>query len=118
MSIPTPAASDARLRAIARGKEEDRHWFAFNPGRNYRVRAALPDEAPPLDGMLPFILLKQVRPGARLRVCIYADQPPPGAVPELWAEQAWEAAMSRDPKTARRFAEAEAEILAGEAPHG
>jgi hypothetical protein len=105
--------SDAQRKANEQGKEVDRHWFLMNPGRNYCVRPALPDEAPACRGLVPCLVINQVRPGARLRVCIYADRPPPRDFPELAAEREWERAMERDPETARRFAQAEAEILEG-----
>lgn len=115
--IPAPPTSESQRRANAQGKEVDRHWFLMNPGRNHYVRAALPDEARDVPGLVPCLIIKQVRSGARLRVCVYAEQPPPRDVPELAAEHAWEAAMQRDPETARDFAAAEARLLE-EPDHG
>jgi hypothetical protein len=80
-----------QMQAVEKASNADRRWFAEHPGRNHRMRRPAFGEAPAHPDMLTFILVKQVRPGFRLRTAIYADTPPPGEADEaaaacLWAE--------------------------------
>jgi hypothetical protein len=60
-------------KAIGRAAEDDRRWFDGNPGRQYRVRPAIPGEFnEPLSNNLPEgcawrTIVVQMQPGVRAR---------------------------------------------------
>ena len=74
-SDPLEVAAAKRANAI------DQAWFRRHPTRAYRVRAPVPNEFPdfcrPAVGTERLVVLvKQVRPGTRLRCPLWADQWP------------------------------------------
>jgi hypothetical protein len=53
--------------------DDDRQWFKNNPGRQHRIMPPLPGElvispAPPRPDHELIVVVREVRPGARLRV--------------------------------------------------
>ena len=72
-----------RLGAHDLASADDRAWFAKNQGRNYRIRRAFMGEGRMHPDMLAFIAIKQVAPGARVRVGFFR----PGPTPETEAPE-------------------------------
>jgi hypothetical protein len=80
------------------GSDDDRRWFRARPHRKHRVRAAYPDEFPD-DRVGLWTIVRQVRPGVRLRVVAELTGPPkPG---EGDARRLFEQAASRYSLVAR-----------------
>ncbi len=71
-------------------KSDDREWFAANPGRAHRLRPCFPgerggdaepwDEVPPPVGRELLVLVRQIEPGKRVRICV--DRPPDAPIPD------------------------------------
>lgn len=98
-----PAPWDEWLAPLARNpasapsafQEDDRRWFEANPGRRHRVRPFDPAEAPPGHPVPPrpagwrnFTIVRQVKPGHRIRVVFAAEGEP--ATGERAAERLFE----------------------------
>ncbi|MEO3475779.1 hypothetical protein AAFN86_28265 [Roseomonas sp. CAU 1739] len=59
--------SVAQIRGGVKASDGDRAWFAAHPGRNYRLRRAGFHQVALHPDLLTFVVVKQVRPGARVR---------------------------------------------------
>jgi hypothetical protein len=87
----------------------DRNFFERRPDRSYRIRRCFrqeieinqlmsPEMRKPLPGLTWFTLVRQIAPGARLRIFI---QGPPDAetdLPEAAVEELWNAKAAAMPK--------------------
>jgi hypothetical protein len=82
---PQAVAAEANPASapLAAFQEDDRHWFADHPGRCHRVRPFDPAEAPPghpvparPPGWRNFTIVRQVKPGHRIRVVFAAEGEP------------------------------------------
>jgi hypothetical protein len=75
MNSPAPAIDAA--------SEDDRLWFEAHPHRQYRIRPYRPGEGPP-DYQTPeprlgwrwFVVVRQLRPGVRMRLSFQAEGQP------------------------------------------
>jgi hypothetical protein len=77
-----------------RGLEDDPAWFARYHGRNHRIRQPIGGEVDSLAGgpprFKPLVIVRQVEPGARIRVACWvrrqplnSERPPPPSSPRL-----------------------------------
>lgn len=71
-----PTASEA----VEQASEDDRIWFEANPGRNQRLRAAVPGEYGPVENEIKskLVLVTQVEPGFRFRRPVSVTPKHPG----------------------------------------
>jgi hypothetical protein len=101
--------------ACPEGSRDDRRWFRRNPGRSHRIRLPIGGEKRLADrypaGVHVLIAVRQVKPGARLRLDIGWTGPLPALNSETFASQSFEAAAASSP----RVAEIE-RVLRGAAP--
>jgi hypothetical protein len=76
-----PTLVDAILknsRAMDAVSDDDRAWFAASPDRSYRLRPiseperAIGNKAPPDLGVSNYVIVKQIKPGIRVRVSFKA----------------------------------------------
>jgi hypothetical protein len=95
--------------ALERGSESDREWFEGHPGLNYRLRRSLPGEVPLDPDRHSFMLVKQLKPGIRLRVRFLLDSPPSA---EDLPESAGDEMMALARRSSPRLAEIEASLIA------
>ena len=79
--VEDPQSDPLEVAAAKRANTIDQVWFKRHPARAYRVRAPVPNEFP--DACRPavgterlVVLVKQVRPGTRLRCPLWADRWP------------------------------------------
>jgi hypothetical protein len=73
---------------------DDAAWFDAHPGRNFRIRPAGRGElltfGDPPAGYIPFTVVRQLAPGARIRLYGTAkEEPPTWDFPERVAESLW-----------------------------
>jgi len=81
-SPSAPGASDAEVLA----RKLDRLWFQANPDRHHRIRRAIDGELPEATAA-DYVVIRQVRPGVRIRWAFLPDKPlPAGEAPEDVAE--------------------------------
>jgi hypothetical protein len=84
-------------------KDNDRAWFEANPARTHRARLAFPGEQPdgeaPPDGMSSIVLVRQVKPGWRMRCFCFQSfsQQELDACPERYCHAWFDAIMQRRP---------------------
>ena len=76
---PTYITEPALVALIDRASDLDRAWFERHPGRAYRIRPEIAGEhleavCPP--GRLALTLVKQVRPGLRMRAPLWTKRRP------------------------------------------
>jgi hypothetical protein len=88
---PTYINDPALVALIDRASELDRAWFERHPGRAYRIRPEIAGEH--LDAVCPrdrlaMTLVKQVRPGLRMRAPLWATRRPCSC--DACLEQIWE----------------------------
>jgi hypothetical protein len=93
-----PAGATQPGKAKPAFSEDDRRWFADNPGRSYRVRPIDPAEIPDQHlmaarpaGWRHFVVVRQVRPGHRIRLAFAAEGEP--ATGERAAERLFQACL-------------------------
>jgi hypothetical protein len=89
-----------RLIVCAEGSEDDRLWFQRHLGRAHRVRAPIGKERRIKGrypkGVMALIAVREIRPGARIRLSLGWQGPPP-LNSALFARRAFEAAAARAP---------------------
>jgi hypothetical protein len=93
-----PAEATRPGKAKPAFTEDDRRWFASNPARSYRVRPIDPAEIPDQHMMVArpagwrhFVVVRQVRPGHRIRLAFTAEGEP--ATGERAAERLFQACL-------------------------
>ena len=89
-----------RLITCAEGSEDDRLWFQRNPARSHRIRFPIGGERRIKReyprGVAAMVAVRQVKPGARLRVSFGWRGPEP-LNSERFARDAFEAAAAHRP---------------------
>lgn len=87
-----------RLGAHELASADDRAWFEINRDRHHRIRRAFMGEGQLHPDKLSFIAVRQVAPGARVRIGMHVPSPAPESEAcELEAEVIFQRLMDADP---------------------
>jgi hypothetical protein len=98
-----PTASQRKV--VAEASEADRRWFLAHPERTHRIRRALRGETKTDPGLTPLVVVRQQRPGFRIRIAFGVRHVPEGEAPEEAARMLFERFVGGDTATAQSYGE-------------